>query len=172
MRRLATIPIVCFALAILALLSSGSAARADTAAAGNALYKVYMEDALAADGIGTYTAATGPSHPVGEDENVLYSGDSGDAWSSYNTIRSYTTSTDYVQTTAAPSSTNTVINMDDYATVSTIGTTRCRRGPPKTPTRPRPSWPTASRTTQMAPPPSPSSAPHPSIPASAPRPPS
>src|SRR3989337_197462 len=123
MRRLATIPMLCFALAILALLSSGSAARADTAAAGNALYKVYMEDALAADGIGTYTAATGPSHPVGEDENVLYSGDSGDAWSSYITVPSYTTSPDYVQTTDGPSSSFAVVNMDDYATVTAIGAT-------------------------------------------------
>src|SRR3989337_1908563 len=103
MRRLATIPLLCFALAILGLLSSGSAARADTAAAGNALYKVYMENASLADGIGTYTAATGPSHPVGEDANVLFSGSAANAWSSYNTIRSYTTSTDYVQTTDLPS---------------------------------------------------------------------
>ena len=138
MRRLATIPLLCFALAITALLSSGSAARADTAAAGNALYKVYMEDELAADGIGTFTAATGPSHPVGEDENVLYNGDSADAWSSYITVRSYTTSTDYVQTTDGPTSSFAVVNMDDYATVTAIGATGHRvtydlPGPPTTP---------------------------------------
>ena len=128
---------VVLAAAAIALLATGSGARADTAAAGNAFYKVYMEDELGADGIGTYTAATGLSHPVGVDKNVLYNGDSADAWSSYNTIRSYTTDTDYVQTTDAPASSFTVVNMDDYATVTSSGSTGHRvtydlPGPPTT----------------------------------------
>jgi len=134
--RKPTIAILVIATA--AFLWTNPNASADTAANGNAFYKVYMEDQTLADGIGTYTAATGPSHPVGEDQNVLFEGDVADAWSSYNTIRSYTTSTDYVQSASGPASSNTVVNMDDYATVTSIGTTGHRvtynlPGPPTTP---------------------------------------
>lgn len=137
-RRLAVLSLISLAIAIAFSSTGDHSAMADTVANGNDFYKVYMEDATSADGIGTYTAATGASHPVGEDLNVLYNGDAADAWSSYNTIRSYTTNTDYVQTTDAPTSANTVVNMDDYATVMAIGTTGWRvtydlPGPPTTP---------------------------------------
>jgi hypothetical protein len=96
--------------------------------ASNDIYNIFVEDAAGADGIGVYTAGTGPSHPVtadlGGSQNVLYAGSVGNAWSSYTTIRSYTSSTDYVQTTDSPSSGNTVNNMDGYATGTTaIGST-------------------------------------------------
>ena len=45
---------------------------------------------------GTYTAATEPGHPYGDNITLLYGGGAHNPWSSYNTIRSYQTSTDYV----------------------------------------------------------------------------
>ncbi|HEU4758436.1 MAG TPA: hypothetical protein VFT91_00505, partial [Dehalococcoidia bacterium] len=87
-------------------------ASADTAAQGNGYYKVFIEDQTGADGIGVYTAATGPSHPVGQGQNVLFGGDLGDATTSWNTIRSYTSGTDYTQTSETVTSGNPVLNMD------------------------------------------------------------
>lgn len=66
--------------------------------AGSDFYQVFVTDA-AAPGIGQYTIMTGPNHPVtistGSPKNVLY-GD-GSPSTSFNTIHSYTTGTDYVE---------------------------------------------------------------------------
>lgn len=103
-----------------------------TIEAGNTIYRVFVEDAFS--GIGQYTATTGPDHPSGAGQNVLY-GD-GSPGTSFNTIRSYTTQTDYVQSSS--NSTFTVIQLDPFATTELIGTTGVRTiyelpGSPDTP---------------------------------------
>lgn len=101
--------------------------------AGNTIYLVHVSDS--GTNIGTYTITTGPNHPSGAGMNVLYG--SGFPGTSYNTIRSYTTGTDYIQISGA-SSTNTVVPLYPYAAISAIGTTGVRTtytlpGPPTTP---------------------------------------
>jgi hypothetical protein len=53
-------------------------------------------DATVSGDVGTYTAATEPSHPYGTDITLLYGGGAHDPWSTYNTIRSHQTHVDYV----------------------------------------------------------------------------
>jgi uncharacterized membrane protein YgcG len=57
----------------------------------NGIYTVYVDNTSSAPG--TFTFQTGPAHPV-PNANILFAG--GDAWSSYITIRSYSSNTDYV----------------------------------------------------------------------------
>lgn len=94
--------------------------------AGNGVYDVHIEDNEFADGIGTYTITTGADHSAGSGLNVLY-GD-GDAWTSSTTVRSYTSGTEYVQTSSVPFSSPgfTVERLDPYAAISPIGTTGYR----------------------------------------------
>jgi hypothetical protein len=68
---------------------------AGTITVGNGIYDVSVQDAASSTGIGTYTVSTGPVFPQ-PDENVLFGGADRDPWSSYLTVRSYNTSTDYV----------------------------------------------------------------------------
>jgi hypothetical protein len=95
-----------------------------TLLAGNGYYSVHVEDAPAGTGVGTYTFTTGASHPAGPGLDILYGG--GFPGTSFNTIRSYTTGTDYVQTTTAPFSTNAVVSLDGSGVVTPIGTTGFR----------------------------------------------
>lgn len=88
---------------------------------GNSIYRVIIEDQKGQNGVGTYTVKTGPNHPAGPDLNVLY-----DGLNSYNTIRSTTSTTDYIQINSTPSSTFRVVHLDDYGTVQTIGATGVR----------------------------------------------
>ncbi|MBI1748195.1 MAG: hypothetical protein HYR55_16655 [Acidobacteria bacterium] len=46
---------------------------------------------------GRYTARTGPTHPVPGGRNLLYGGKDGDPFTTYNTIRSWTSNTTYTQ---------------------------------------------------------------------------
>src|SRR5690606_28133624 len=48
-----------------------------------------------------YTASTDVQHPAGSGLSVLYDGDSGQPATSFNTLRSYTSMTDYVQRESA-----------------------------------------------------------------------
>jgi len=97
-------------------------AGADAADAGNGIFRVIVEDAAGEDGIGTFTVITGTDHPAGAGREVLHAGASGqDAESSYLTVRSYTTGTDYVQTTTGAASANSVRVLDDYSVVQPIG---------------------------------------------------
>lgn len=89
--------------------------------AGNGFYTVYVEDT---SGVGLYTATTGPLHPAGNGLNVFF-GD-GFPGTSYNTIRSYTSGTDYVQSISGPTSSNTVVALDPFGSVTTIGSTGYR----------------------------------------------
>ena len=92
--------------------------------AGNDYYMVHVDES---DAVGTYTITTGPLHSAGPGVNVLY-GD-GFPGSSTNTIRSYTTGTDYRQGEA---------DLDSNGSVALLGTTGFRTtymlpGPPATP---------------------------------------
>jgi hypothetical protein len=108
---------------------------------GNNFYEVFVTNTAAA-GIGQYTVMTGPDHPVtvstGSAKNVLF-GD-GTPGTSYNTIHSYTSGTNYVN---AGDVVTGSIALDPTqpgitASVAALGTTGFRTtynlsGPPNTP---------------------------------------
>jgi hypothetical protein len=110
---------------------------------GNNFYQVFVS-ADPGPGVGQYTVQTGPNHPVtvstGAFQNVLF-GD-GDPGTSYNTIHSFTTGTDYVANALFPT-TGSIFNLDPThagvtAVVTALGTTGYRTtytlsGPPNTP---------------------------------------
>lgn len=103
--------------------------------AGNEFYRVFIENAAGSDALGEYTATTGPNHPAGPNLNVLF-GD-GDPGTTFNTVRSFTTNTDYVQETGSTSS-NPIVLLSPFGVVTNIGTTGFRTtytlpGPPSTP---------------------------------------
>ena len=108
----------------------------------NGVYDIFVEDINSR--IGTYTVRTGANHPVtsiaGAPQNVLYGGSSGSPATSFNTIRSYSTSTDYV-TGPGHTSNYSVINLDAYSTGTIfygntgIRTTWALPGSPATPDR-------------------------------------
>lgn len=105
-----------------------------TIEAGNDIYRIFVEDVVGF-GVGLYTAMTGPNHPSGPGLNVLY-GD-GSPGTTFNTIRSYTSQTDYVQDTSS-SPPFTSILLDTYGTTELIDSTGVRTiynlpGPPETP---------------------------------------
>ena len=100
--------------------------------AGNEIYRVFVIDTGSFAGL--YTAMTGPGHPEGAGLNVLY-GD-GSPGTTYNTIRSYTSETDYVQESTL--STFSTVLLGPFGTTTLIGTTGVRTtyilpGPPVTP---------------------------------------
>jgi hypothetical protein len=75
-----------------------AAAPAATAAGGNDFYGVTVEALPGGVGIGVYTATTGTMHPITGAlgaQNVLFGG--GVPGTSYTSLRSYTSGTDYVQ---------------------------------------------------------------------------
>jgi hypothetical protein len=112
---------------ILAAVIGANGVNGDSAGAGNGVYRVYVEDRSGRDGLGAFTVATGPDHPAGEGREVLFGEDGpGDAVTSYITLRSYTTGTDYVQTMSGPSSGNPVAPLEDFGTVEAIGSTGYR----------------------------------------------
>jgi hypothetical protein len=74
----------------LLLLSALAAPCAAQSVGSNGLYDV----AVAAEG--EYTARTGPTHPGPVGVNVLYNGDVLSPWTSWNSLRSYDSSTEYV----------------------------------------------------------------------------
>jgi hypothetical protein len=85
----------------------------------NGIYEIFIEDA--GGETGQYTAATAQDFPdVGAGENVLYGGGSGFPGTSFNTVRSYTSETDYVFTDDGPSSSFDVVEAASYGTVTSI----------------------------------------------------
>ncbi|HKX26240.1 MAG TPA: hypothetical protein VJ302_00980 [Blastocatellia bacterium] len=98
-------------------------------AVGNTIYN------LSVDAAGRYTATTGPAHPAGPGRNLLFN-----LGTTFNTVRSYTTNTDYAQRVVAepPPSSSRVLSLAQYASNSPLGTTGIRTtyvlpGPPATP---------------------------------------
>ena len=88
---------------------------------GNAFYIVHVEGS--GGDLGRYTATTGPSHPAGSGLNVLFG--NGSPGTTFNTVRSYTTNTDYVQGTG-PTSSNPVVDLSPFGSTVAIGTTGVR----------------------------------------------
>ena len=84
----------------------------------NGILTVYIESEAGYNGIGTYTICTGPNHPI-PNQDILFDGVIGDAWSSYNTIIVNETKRVYVTSsnpTIEPDSGYTLINLDDNFT--------------------------------------------------------
>jgi hypothetical protein len=118
----------------LAALDKSTMAAHGTITAGNGFYSVHVQD-ISGLGIGRYTVTTGPLHPVGNGLNVLFG--NGFPGTSYNTVRSYTTNTDYSQRTGV-SSPNPVVWLDPFGNAVPLGSTGVRTtyslpGPPTTP---------------------------------------
>ncbi len=111
--------------------------------ATNGFYSVFVNQ-LPAAGIGQYTVMTGPQHPVtistGSPKNVIF-GD-GSPGTSYNTIHSYTTNTDYINDVTGRSGPGLFVLDPTHAGVTAtsvpLGSTGFRTtytltGPPNTP---------------------------------------
>lgn len=88
--------------------------------AGNDYYRVYVADT---GNVGQYTATTGPAHPAGNGLNVIFG--NGAPGTSFTTIRSYSSGTDYVQDDGKTSS-FTVVPLGPLGSVIPIGTTGFR----------------------------------------------
>ncbi|MCG3149751.1 MAG: hypothetical protein PCFJNLEI_03216 [Verrucomicrobiae bacterium] len=117
--------------------TSPKVGRGGTLEAGNSFYRVFVEDAVGS-GVGQYTVTTGPAHPAGPGLNVLFG--SGSPGTSFNTIRSYLTATDYIQDLGSKSSSYTNVTLDPFGVAQMLGTTGVRTtydlsGPPITPDR-------------------------------------
>ncbi|MEO0227861.1 MAG: hypothetical protein ABIL70_07430, partial [candidate division WOR-3 bacterium] len=77
---------------------------ADLIVVTNGFYDLIIETDY---GIGTYTVRTGSNHPAtvaagGVKQNVLYGGAYGNPWSTYLTVKSYTSNTNYYTRTGTP----------------------------------------------------------------------
>lgn len=86
--------------------------------AGNGIYTIYVENGT--PDYGTYTIATGASHPAtiaaGTPQSILFGGSAGNPWSTYLTVRSYTTDTEYTSAEGiSPSPGYTQVDLDTYA---------------------------------------------------------
>ena len=82
-------------------------ALAKTLEAGNSFYKIVIEAGLGR-GVGLYSVSTGRDHPVTRalgEQDLLLGASNGLTGTSYTTIHSYTTNSDYVQTDLAKSDT-------------------------------------------------------------------
>lgn len=97
---------------VIAAAAGPSSAAAATQSAGNGFYTVYMDDSGTTTG--AYTATTGPSHPLGNGLNVFF-GD-GSPGTSFDTVHSFTTGTDYTQEGTAGGT-----NLSTFGTVSAVG---------------------------------------------------
>lgn len=102
---------------------TGKTTQGGTISVTNAFYIVYVQD-IRGSGVGLYTITTGPSHPAGQGLNVLFGG--GNPSTSFNTIRSFTTGTDYIQDTRTKSSANRMVALDAFGTAAPLGTTGVR----------------------------------------------
>mgnify|MGYP005841032217 CR=1 FL=1 len=85
--------------------------------AGNPFYRILVTEQSDGNGVGTYAVITGPDHPVGPNLNVLYRFPDGLLGTSYTTVRSYTSGTNYVQRNITRSNT---VWLDAYGTVTPL----------------------------------------------------
>jgi hypothetical protein len=97
----------------------GTGSESGTVVISNGIYDVSVEDVTGGVGLGTYTVSTGSSHPQ-PNQSVLFGGAANSPWSTYLTVRSYNTSTEYVSRSGSPtpSAGYTLVNLD---TVSATG---------------------------------------------------
>jgi hypothetical protein len=98
---------------------TAAAAPVEAIATGNAIYEIFVQD-IPGFGLGLYTARTGLAHPVPR-RNLLFGGEDGSPGTSFTTVRSYTTNTDYVQHTASTSPGFTVVDLDRFGIVRPFG---------------------------------------------------
>ena len=88
----------------------------------NNFYDLIVQDV--GDGLGTYTVRTGSSHPatiaMGSKQNVLYGGASGSPWSTYLSVKSYSSNRIYVTNSYAtiPDTGYVTIQLDPYVAVT------------------------------------------------------
>ena len=101
---------------------TGPTGSGGTVTVSNNIYDLSVEDTLVSAGVGTYTVSTGAGFPQ-PNQDILYDGVAHAPWSSYLTVRSYTTNMDYVTTTLGPGTTPgfVVANLDP-AVVSVVPT--------------------------------------------------
>ncbi len=87
---------------------------ADPIYVSNGYLACYIRNAT--DGFGTITAATDSLHPRGKDISLLYGGASHSPWSSYITVRSHRSNTDFVSryTSCTTQSGYSVAYLQDY----------------------------------------------------------
>ena len=91
-----------------------------TRVAGNGIYEILIEESIDS-GVGLYTLRTGPEHPITADslfkssQDLLFTGGQERvSGTSYITVRSYTSNTDYVQIDIArPDSQFSVLWLDE-----------------------------------------------------------
>lgn len=111
-------------LAVILVISMSESAA--SVAAGNTIYEITVQDTIGQTGVGTYTVRTGPAFPQ-PNQNVLYGGVSQAPSTTYLTVRSYTSGTDYVSTSSSPVTSLTLVNLDtcapSVATTATSATT-------------------------------------------------
>lgn len=90
-----------------------------TVTISNGIYDASVEDVPGGYGLGTYTVSTGAGHAQ-PNQDVLYHGAVYEPRTTYLTVRSYTTSTEYVSTSSSPTPSvgYSVVNLD---TVSATG---------------------------------------------------
>jgi hypothetical protein len=133
--------LIASALIIFCVISSANAQtikRLGAVEAGNDIYRIYVEEDAASGRLGTYTAATGPEHTV-KDANILRGAKPPPAnpWSTYLSVRSYSTEQIYVSREVIPGVHPEVTYLSDYGIVSAntadIKTTWVLPGPPETP---------------------------------------
>jgi hypothetical protein len=91
----------------------GTGSGSGTVTISNGIYDVSVEDVTGPNGLGTYTVNTGTSHPQ-PNEDVLFGGVAHSPWSTYLTVRSYNTSTEYVSRSGSPtpSAGYSLVNLD------------------------------------------------------------
>ena len=104
-----------------------------TVSATNGVVTIDVEDTAATGGVGVYSWSFNGGAGYTSPTRILYP-----LGTTYNTIRSYTTQTDYVQINGSPASAFTVVNLDPYGAVTPLGPTGFRTtytlpGPATTP---------------------------------------
>lgn len=88
----------------------------------NNYYDLTVQDLQ--DGLGTFTVCTGDSHPatiqMGSKQNVLYGGAAHSPWSTYLSVKSYTSHKIYISSYASPTPDPgfSVVNLDPYGSVA------------------------------------------------------
>ena len=110
----------------------------DVKEAGNNVYRVFIQADPASGKLGVFSAGTGPLHTE-PGNNILHGAffPPASPRTTYLTIRSWTTGSDYVTRSGNPSSGFAVFNISDYGKVDPFGngfrTTWTLPGPPETP---------------------------------------
>jgi hypothetical protein len=87
-----------FTIAVSVAAKTTPPAGSGTITVSNNIYDLSVENQSGAGGIGTYTVSTGAGFPQ-PNQDILWDGVIRYPWSSYLTVRSYTSQWDYVTTT-------------------------------------------------------------------------